>query len=111
MKKLSLLHSTVSLLGLPLVHPTDLPKETILDLAATAALELPLHSLPILAMLVDESDQLKIFLQGPLGLYQLGLEVIEVVFLQLLLGLFFYRKWVTFEEICYDLPVLAMQLD
>lgn len=84
MKKLSLLHSTVSPLGLTLVHPTDLPEETVLNLTATAALELIFHLLPILAILVDQSDQLKIFLQGPLGLYQLGLQVIEVVLLKLL---------------------------
>lgn len=110
MKKLSLLHSTVSPLGLTLVHPTNLSEETVLNLTATAALELLLYLLPILAILVDQSDQFEIFLQGPLGLYQFGLQVIEVVLLQLLLGLFLYRKRATLEDICYDLPVLAMQL-
>jgi hypothetical protein len=60
-------------------------EESVLDLVAASVDHLLLDKFPVLAMLVEEVDQLQVFLQRPLLFAQVRPQVVLIVVLQLLM--------------------------
>lgn len=84
-------------LQLASVNAPDPTEKTVFELITTSVRHQSLNVLPILAMLVDQPDQLQVFLDCPLAGVDARLEVVLVVVLQLFVVAVFIIFTITWE--------------